>query len=566
MDAKRKPVIPELGLTSVLDIDVSYEIAEAEPGHVPKPKPPETGVKKFGSKSQTKTMFRDAEKRLVYELTRSMIWFPLEKKGLRMLDEISRKGLSGDLQFTIRYKTKFDPKSGIKARQLSTPAGDKGALALALVPGDQSKLSTVFLMGGLDDGWSRKIDAGEDYVEWSYTGRLQENEEIYLLHSVAFCKDADPKDLQDTFDMLIVNGMPFDPSLSDRVRNNLVNFPVTIKAQDAPEPPEEPVAEAKLVWLDRVLELLKLNRSDDKDLLQLEGGESVQGSFHGTTMKLGDQEFKQEDIAAILGEQGTRESRVFLRDGRVWRGRLEWQGARFESESLGTIVLKADAPGRIILRRGKSDGVITPKPLAWMAESRDGQVIPVTELPKGLLNLRWLGGAKSLPWPEVVSIRALPPPALESEIAMANGTRWRGWIESAASSGMIGSYWARDMPALVRLFGDAPVQPGVPNQPSVVLQDGSIFVGESATEKLSWRRFADDIEVKMADVASVKRLPSRDDEAAPAFELRMKNGTKLVGSPLEGSLAWRQGPEVLRIVWSWIQSIQITPQEAAKKS
>ncbi len=562
VDAKEKLVLSEQALLSVLDIDVSYEVAEADPENPPKPKPPETGVKKFGSRRVMKMQVSDAEKRLVYQLSRSTNPFSTEKEGLRMLDEISRIGLSGDLQFTIKYKTRFDPKSGVKARQLSHPTGDKGALALALVPGDKNKLSTIFLMGGLDDGWSRKIDAGEDYVEWSYSGRLQESEEIYLLHSVAFCKADDPKDLQATFDTLIVKGMPFDTSLSERVRNNLVNFPVTIKAPDASK--DDSVDGVKLVWLDRVLEPLKLKRVEDKDLLQLDGSESVEGTFYGSTLKIGDQALKQEDIAAILGEQGTRESRVFMRDGRVMRGRLDWAAARFESGSLGSITLKPQSPGRIVLRRGKNDGLMTPKPVAWMADGRDGQVLPVRQFPPAPLRFRWLGGTGAVPWQEVVTFRSLPAPALESELVLRDGSRWRGWMEWDASLGMPATHWAQDVSTLMRLFEEPATAPATPKQPAVTLLDGSVIVGEAALAKLGWRRQAGDMEIKVMDVAAVKMLPSHDDDAMPVFELTMKSGTQLTGHPQDNVLLWKRGAETLRLSWAWIQSIQISPLEAVK--
>jgi hypothetical protein len=325
-------------------------------------------------------------------------------------------------------------------------------------------------------------------------------------------------------------------------------------------------ASVKLVWLDRVLGQLGMKHPEDKDLLRLEGGESVPGVFHGSALKIGDQEIKQDQIAAVLGGQGTRMSRVLMRDGRVLRGRLEWQSARFESESLGLITLKADSPGLIIMHRSKSDGVMPAKPAAWMADSRDGQVLPVMELPSSPLNLRWLGGVKSVAWQEVVGVCALPAPALESEVVLKDGSRWRGWIRRDAPAGMPASYWARDMTALLALLEGVHAEPVVLSQPSLSLQDGSVIVGEAVGNNLRWHRQADDMEIRITDVAAVKRLPGSDDGALPVFELSLKNGTKLTGHPHDSEFRWRHGAETLRLSWAWIQHIQISPQEAVKKS
>lgn len=308
--------------------------------------------------------------------------------------------------------------------------------------------------------------------------------------------------------------------------------------------------EGRLLFLEKLTTALKLERKVDQ--LRLEGGVWMAGRFEAEAVMLGERVLKVEEMAAILGGQGTREARVFLRDGAVLRGRLMWKAARFESEGLGSIALKAESPGDVVLRARESDGQMKLKPVAWMAEAVGGQVLPVMKLPEAPLRCRWLGGEMRVPWAELLSLRALPAPALEHELSFQDGTRVRGWVELPMGEC---AAWALDAGALMALLEAKVAEPTKLEKTRVTLLDGSILVGGLAGASLPWGMKDGEVAVKAADVAGLRRLSAGGDDSAALFEITTMSGSKITGRPREAALAWKRGAETLRLPWPLIQDM-----------
>jgi len=310
---------------------------------------------------------------------------------------------------------------------------------------------------------------------------------------------------------------------------------------------------SRLPFLDKLTAALKLERLTEVDQLRLEGGAWMAGRFEAEAVMLGERVLKVEEMAAILGGQGTREARVFLRDGSVLRGRLMWKEARFASEGLGSIALKAQSPGEVVLRARESDGQMKLKTVAWMAEAVGGQVLPVMKLPEAPLRCRWLGGEMRLPWAELVSLRALPAPALEHELLFKDGTRVRGWVELPMGEC---AAWALDAAALMALLESKVAEPTKVVKTRVTLQDGSVLVGELTGATLPWWMKDGEVALKAADLAGLRRLREGGEDTAALFEITTMMGRKITGRPRDSALAWKRGSETLRLPWPLIQGIQ----------
>lgn len=324
-----------------------------------------------------------------------------------------------------------------------------------------------------------------------------------------------------------------------------------------------------LPFLEQFCATLQVERSSDVDHLILDGGVMIEGEFKAKSVSLGGRDLSVEDIAAIQSGQGTQAVRVYLRDGSVLRGPLSWKEARFESETLGAIRLKADHPGQIVMRRADHDGMLSAKPLAWMADRLHGQVMPVMKPPEQPLRCRWLGGEMMLAWSGIQSIRALPAPALEHEVQLADGSRVRGWLELAGVALPMTecAALAGSMAELLALLEGKTPEPPVITGAFVQIEGGSVIAGEPGQPSLPWQTKEGMVTMKAADAVELRRLPEEAASGLGAvFEITSHQGAKYTGRPCDAVLLWKRGTEVLRLPWPLIQSLNHARMEPAPKS
>lgn len=556
LDSKGRMTAPDFGMPTMMAMDVALskgaQARESGGGKA-------MSLKKsdYASDSTLSGLSTDSQGRTIFESAQSVKVSQGVNAGFRFLD-MFRMNLAKEDTLLIRYRTQFDDK--MTARQVKTVVGDRGAVAMVLAPKVKGRPVIVLMMGGVDEGWTRTIDAGEDYVSWSYSGKVNANQELCFLHRVAFSSNDTPEKVEEAVRALVADSMPAEESLTAAVHQQLVNYPVTLKT------PVPSSGAGSLLFLAQALDELKLKRPEQDDLLQMDGSKNVQGSFHVTACKLSGNELKQEEIAAIFGGNGTRASRVFLRDGRVLRGSLEWQEATFESKDLGSIRLKADSPGVIVLQLDETDGQMTGTPVAWMADAVDGQVLPVMGLPDEPLRFRWLGGHVIASWKGVLSLRPLPLPSLEQELRLWDGSHMRGWLEMAPNQSTPVAFWARNLPDLHALMMDKALAPVTPRRSSVTLTDGSVFLGEIGNRSEAAFSEISKTEFKWADLERLeKQAGGQEEHLAPTFQLTMKNGSLFVARPHGSMLHWQNGESTLNLPWLWVQSIKLMPPKEAKQ-
>jgi hypothetical protein len=188
-----------------------------------------------------------------------------------------------------------------------------------------------------------------------------------------------------------------------------------------------------------------------------------------------------------------------------------------------------------------------------MAEAVDGQVLPVMKMPEAPLRCRWIGGEMMVPWAELLSLRALPVPALEHELSFQDGSRVRGWVELPMGEC---AAWARDAAVLMALLESKVAEPTKVDKTRVTLLDGSVLVGELAGAVLPWGMKDSEVAVKAAEVAGLRRLSAGGDDLAALFEITTVSGGNITGRPREAALAWKHGAMTLRLPWPLIQDIQ----------
>jgi hypothetical protein len=301
-----------------------------------------------------------------------------------------------------------------------------------------------------------------------------------------------------------------------------------------------------------------IERSDDVDHLVIATGTVVKGSFSASKVRLenngGMHELPLTEIAAIRG--GPSQSRVFLRDGTVSTGKLSWESATFQSETLGNLTLKPESLDQLVLRTSTADGAMPFKPAAWICDDAGGQVMAWKSFPSKPLQATWAGGHLTLNWEEILSIHQLPPPALEHELNLKDGSRLHGWID-LTESGLPTpdcAALAGTPDALLALLEGKAAETKISGQ-TLMLADGSVLAGNPAASVLRWITKDGEIQTKSTDLVQIKRSATTD---ALLYELETSTGTRLSGQPAEPALDWKHGSRTISVPWRLITELKPT--------
>jgi hypothetical protein len=461
------------------------------------------------------------------------------------------------LRYQIRWQPKVAPKLTkprfVSSQTTKTPIG-------ALVATPDSKVPALFLLFGNDaKGWKRKFTDEQDLLGWAYTGVLPARGRVVMLHWLTFTSDVNLAAVSKLIKTLISGGLPMDDSLSDEVMKELANYPIPEKAT----PTQSPAADgsrATLDWVKAFAEASHIERSDDVDHLVITTGTVVKGSFSASKVRLenngGMHELPLTEIAAIRG--GPSQSRVFLRDGTVSTGKLSWESATFQSETLGKLTLKPESLDQLVLRTSTADGVMPFKPAAWICDDAGGQVMAWKSFPSKPLQVTWAGGHLTLNWEEILSIHQLPPPALEHELNLKDGSRLHGWID-LTESGLPASDCAAlagTPDALLALLEGKAAETKISGQ-TLMLADGSVLAGNPAASVLRWISKEGEIQTKRTDLMQIKRSAATN---ALLYELETSTGTHLSGQPAEPALEWKHGSRTISVPWRLITELKPTTQ------
>jgi hypothetical protein len=163
-----------------------------------------------------------------------------------------------------------------------------------------------------------------------------------------------------------------------------------------------------------------------------------------------------------------------------------------------------------------------------------------------------------LNWEEILSIHQLPPPALEHELNLKDGSRLHGWID-LTESGLPASDCAAlagTPDALLALLEGKAAETKISGQ-TLMLADGSVLAGNPAASVLRWISKEGEIQTKRTDLMQIKRSAATN---ALLYELETSTGTHLSGQPAEPALEWKHGSRTISVPWRLITELKPTTQ------
>jgi hypothetical protein len=544
-------------LVSALSLGIEWKKSDAKKAGPDSPKPalPEL---RYGSDRSATMLGMDHERKNLAQTIQRSVRFDQERHAVRVLDIIT-SAMDEPQDLILRYQIRWQPTvvpKLTKPRFVSSQTTKAPIGALVATP--DSKVPALFLLFGNDaKGWKRKFTDDQDLLGWAYTGVLPARGRVVMLHWLTFTSDVNLAAVSKLIKTLVSGGLPMDDSLSDEVMKELANYPIPENAT----PTQSPAADgsrATLAWVKAFAEASHIERSDDVDHLVIAMGTVVKGSFSASKVRLenngGMHELPLAEIAAIRG--GTSQSRVFLRDGTVSTGKLSWESATFQSETLGNLTLKPESLDQLVLRTSTADGAMPFKPAAWICDDAGGQVMAWKSFPSKPLQVTWAGGHLTLNWEEILSIHQLPPPALEHELNLKDGSRLHGWID-LTESGLPTSDCAAlagTPDALLALLEGKAAETKINGQ-TLMLADGSVLAGNPAASVLRWITKDGEIQTKSTDLVQIKRSNTND---ALLYELETSTGTHLSGQPAEPALDWKHGSRTISVPWRLITELKPT--------
>ena len=544
-------------LVSALSLGIEWKKSDAKKAGPDSPKPalPEL---RYGSDRSATMLGMDHERKNLAQTIQRSVRFDQERHAVRVLDIIT-SAMDEPQDLILRYQIRWQPTvvpKLTKPRFVSSQTTKAPIGALVATP--DSKVPALFLLFGNDaKGWKRKFTDDQDLLSWAYTGVLPARGRVVMLHWLTFTSDVNLVAVSKLIKTLVSGGLPMDDSLSDEVMKELANYPIPENATPTP-PPAADGSRATLAWVKAFAEASHIERSDDVDHLVIAMGTVVKGSFSASKVRLenngGMHELPLTEIAAIRG--GPSQSRVFLRDGTVSTGKLSWESATFQSETLGNLTLKPESLDQLVLRTSTADGVMPFKPAAWICDDAGGQVMAWKSFPSKPLQATWAGGHLTLNWEEILSIHQLPPPALEHELNLKDGSRLHGWID-LTESGLPTSDCAAlagTPDALLALLEGKAAETKINGQ-TLMLADGSVLAGNPAASVLRWITKDGEIQTKSTDLVQIKRSNTND---ALLYELETSTGTHLSGQPAEPALDWKHGSRTISVPWRLITELKPT--------
>lgn len=518
---------------------------------------------RYGSDRSVTLLGMDNEKKNLTQTIQRSVRFDQERHAVRVLDVITSTS-DEPLELLLRYQTRWQPTvvpKLIKPRFVSSPTDTKSPIG-TLIATQDSELPVMFLLFGSDaKSWKRKFTDQQDLLGWTYTGILQPKQRVVLLHWLTFADDVKAATVDKMIGTLTVGGLPADDSLSEDVVKELANYPIPVLVK-APASSKPGAADGAmpLALVKAFADAIHVERSAETDHLVLTAGTVVKGSFDATKVKLENKgqvrELPLVQIAAIHG--GHSQSRVFLRDGTVVTGRLSWESATFRSETLGKLELKPESLNDLVLRTSVADGRIDFKPVAWISDGPEEQVMAWKTFPPNPLQATWAGGGLTLSWEDIASIRRLPPPALEHQLTLRDGSRLLAWIDLTESGFPLQdcTALASTPEALLALLADNDAVADI-KAASLMLTDGSALAGSLAEPVLRWITKEGEIQLKAADIQQIKRSPPDD---ALLYEIKTATDSAVSGRPVEPALAWKLGGQTLSVPWRLITELKSVPK------
>ncbi|MFP4026631.1 MAG: hypothetical protein ACLFWL_02455 [Candidatus Brocadiia bacterium] len=250
--------------------------------------------------------------------------------------------------------------------------------------------------------------------EFTYSLKIKPGKTVSVTHSMAQRKIGNPpkaKDIEKLFKPFLSRDWLRD--LPTEVRHSIVNAGFSHYLGGAGED------------FQTRLERLNVERGQCCILAmgsrtRLKGDVSGRGLVIDTAY--GSQAFKMDEIAAIRGSgAGPGDGAIFLRNGQILHGKLQWEELRFNTSAGPGILLKPETLDRLVMQKEVEDGQPRPE-VTLFVETLRGDRIAITEQTEEHLELTTPWKMRKIPLDEVRWLKELNTETPGYRIALRDGS------------------------------------------------------------------------------------------------------------------------------------------------
>jgi len=500
------------------------------------------------------------------------------RRGVRFIDVLKNTGTSSR-SVVLRYVQEMDVNNSDHFQGAATDRGvvlsqenpafsdDTSGVILQFSP-ELSPAMPMFVFGKSRDTWTeeRRLDSYQLKLERSTT--LEAGQRAIFIHWIGSKRPQEKGKAEKAFERFITEGHLIDTGMPASWNADVINF-----TPEALSPIAARKEGPRLVMLEKLCKRLKM-QPGSADLLLLEPGSLVEGDFTAGKVSLlregAPVSVPTANIAAISGGAGKgRIHRLFLRDGSVLNGQVNWEAAVFKSKSVGQVALNADSLDHLVLRQTSSPNA--PTPSAGLIITQGGEALRILNLPAPPLSVLTAMGEIDLPWGEIATLGESGPTDPSFAITLKDGSRiaclprlssvafaLSGDLKLHASDS-IRLFIAEEQDQESMLSAESEEMETKPASGWCALAQGTFWAGRPADGELAIEAGGGITRFQSAELVSARRQTSAPSTpgAAVTFDIELSTGLKLRGKFLSPTLPWRQGSRVLNLPWSQITELEI---------
>ncbi|MCB1229093.1 MAG: hypothetical protein KDN19_02440 [Verrucomicrobiae bacterium] len=497
------------------------------------------------------------------------LWFDRERAGVRVLDVFENTG-SRTATFRIDLKTAYQNPwqdlHGTEGRILGAkPGAGLGGRDFGVVvkfSAAEGRHDTLIVTSSERDAQQPMISFASNLreVTLSYDLEIEPGKKAALLHWVAQRNLQAPGDAGEALRPFYQRRQLMNPAVTEAQAAMVRNF----EAQSFPKPGVTPFDLEGLVSLNAVTESLGVVRRNEDVLWissdnQLTGKVNEKASLRVAT-EWGERETPIAKVAAIQGGSGLgRTPRVFLRDGRVWAGKVTPTDLTMKiAEGWEVEELQPEEISLLLLAVGADDGR-PPKGAGVFVELRSGDVLAAKETEGQSLRILTPWGEDSVSFEQVRELSySSGSSAPRFRLLRSDGSLLTVFLgsddlalaEAGSSAGESGAALVISPVAVAgawkpgqrvgRAAGDpadewfdledAVTSLGRQLPDSAVLLSGNnLLAGRLAMERLNLVSGTAVTPIDPAEIVMMRRSLDTESDAAPVFEIELSGGEVLTG-------------------------------------